>query len=165
MKNSQTLRDSLVNLSDRLRSILDEAPLDQLALLDMAYLTGIREATDSSFTLSAMQKIAYQHAFDNGLWEGSVTMEAAAARMDEEMDELADAAQKYKTPEMMYEARSDHPEEAAKPVGFLSELADIVILAGSICGALGLDLETAVKMKMTYNATRAYGHKEDVKHE
>lgn len=45
-----------------------------------------------------------------------------------------------------------------KPVGFPSELADIVIRVCDLAGFLGIDLETAIKDKMAYNATRPHRH-------
>jgi|SRR6185312_10022530 len=45
-----------------------------------------------------------------------------------------------------------------KPVGFPSEIADIAIRVGDLCGFLGIDLEKAVSEKMAYNATRPYRH-------
>ena len=45
-----------------------------------------------------------------------------------------------------------------KPEGIPIELADVVIRIFDICGANGIDLEAAVRMKMDYNATRPHRH-------
>lgn len=45
-----------------------------------------------------------------------------------------------------------------KPEGFPSELADAVIRAADLAGALGIDLERVVREKMDYNATRKHRH-------
>lgn len=45
-----------------------------------------------------------------------------------------------------------------KPIGMATELADIVIRVGDLCGALGIDLEAMVSLKMQYNATRTHRH-------
>lgn|SRR3990167_1285955 len=45
-----------------------------------------------------------------------------------------------------------------KPEGFVVELADVCIRIFDLCGALGLDLEGAIKAKMAYNETRPYRH-------
>lgn len=45
-----------------------------------------------------------------------------------------------------------------KPEGFPSELADVIIRIGDLCGYLGIDLEAAVTEKMAYNATRTHRH-------
>lgn len=50
-----------------------------------------------------------------------------------------------------------HPS-AGKPVGFHSELADILVRVADLSGALGIDLEEAVRVKMKYNATRPFKH-------
>ena len=46
----------------------------------------------------------------------------------------------------------------SKPVGFPSELADIVIRVGDISHAMGYDLDYEVARKMDYNKTRPYKH-------
>lgn len=49
-------------------------------------------------------------------------------------------------------------EENGKPIGVPSELADILIRVFDYCGARGIDLEQAVRLKMAYNKTRPYRH-------
>lgn len=51
-----------------------------------------------------------------------------------------------------------HYTEAGKPEGFASELADVIIRVGDLCGHLGIDLEEIVRIKMEYNASRPYKH-------
>ena len=46
----------------------------------------------------------------------------------------------------------------AKPVGFPSELADILIRTLEFAAALGLDMDREVAVKMAYNATRPVRH-------
>jgi NTP pyrophosphatase (non-canonical NTP hydrolase) len=48
--------------------------------------------------------------------------------------------------------------EEGKPLGFASELADIVIRVGDTAEALGIDLEAAVVQKMKYNESRPFKH-------
>ena len=45
-----------------------------------------------------------------------------------------------------------------KPVGFPSELADIVIRVAHLAYRMGIDLNDAVHKKMLYNATRTHRH-------
>ena len=45
-----------------------------------------------------------------------------------------------------------------KPVGFPSELADVLIRIGDLCGFLGINLDQAVQAKFVYNKTRKYRH-------
>ena len=49
-------------------------------------------------------------------------------------------------------------EYAGKPVGLPSELADIVIRVADLCGALGIDLDEAIRLKLAYNRTRTHRH-------
>ena len=48
--------------------------------------------------------------------------------------------------------------EDGKPEGVPSELADILIRVGDLCGEHGIDLEAAVIEKMQFNATRPHKH-------
>ena len=48
--------------------------------------------------------------------------------------------------------------QSSKPVGFPSEIADVVIRVADLCGLLGIDLNKEVKMKMRYNRARPYKH-------
>jgi len=49
-------------------------------------------------------------------------------------------------------------DDKGKPCGFPSEIADIVIRVADLCGRLGIDLESEIKTKMAYNATRSHKH-------
>jgi NTP pyrophosphatase (non-canonical NTP hydrolase) len=48
--------------------------------------------------------------------------------------------------------------EDGKPEGLPSELADIVIRVMDISGALGINLDSAIRRKMNFNATRPHRH-------
>lgn len=54
----------------------------------------------------------------------------------------------------------DHPayDKPRKPVGFDSEMADIVIRVMDLCAHLGIDLERAIREKHAYNETRPRRH-------
>lgn len=56
--------------------------------------------------------------------------------------------------------QDDNPpgEPRLKPVGLPSELADIIIRTLDLCGALGIDIEEAVRLKHAYNETRSHRH-------
>jgi NTP pyrophosphatase (non-canonical NTP hydrolase) len=45
-----------------------------------------------------------------------------------------------------------------KPVGFPTELADVVIRCYDLAGALGLDLDAEIDRKHAYNVTRPHRH-------
>ena len=46
----------------------------------------------------------------------------------------------------------------AKPCGIPIEFADVIIRIADTCGRHGIDLETALKIKMEYNESRPYRH-------
>ena len=48
--------------------------------------------------------------------------------------------------------------EKGKPEGFTVELADVIIRIADLCGELGLDLESALTTKLSYNQSRPYRH-------
>lgn len=50
------------------------------------------------------------------------------------------------------------PDLPFKPSGLPSELADIIIRTLDLCGALGIDIEEAVRVKHAYNMTRSHRH-------
>ena len=49
-------------------------------------------------------------------------------------------------------------EVSGKPIGFASELADVVIRCFDLAGALGIDLQDAIVQKHKFNKTRPYRH-------
>lgn len=48
--------------------------------------------------------------------------------------------------------------ESNKPIGFPSEMADILIRVFDLCGYLGIDLDRAVTAKVNHNRSRSYRH-------
>lgn len=53
---------------------------------------------------------------------------------------------------------SYHANNPDKPEGFGVELADAVIRIADLCGAVGINLEQMIKLKMEYNKTRPHRH-------
>lgn len=49
-------------------------------------------------------------------------------------------------------------DSGSKPEGQLIELADAVIRIADYCGYMGWDLESAIRIKMEFNAKRPYKH-------
>ena len=65
--------------------------------------------------------------------------------------------------EVYQELRSDRGvreiyNTGEKPCGVPIELADIILRVFSLCGEYGIDIETAIKLKMEYNKTRPHKH-------
>jgi NTP pyrophosphatase (non-canonical NTP hydrolase) len=48
--------------------------------------------------------------------------------------------------------------EDGKPVGFVTEMADVAIRWADMLGAMGIDIEGAIRRKMAFNATRSHRH-------
>jgi NTP pyrophosphatase (non-canonical NTP hydrolase) len=87
--------------------------------------------------------------------------------------ELSEAWEEWRDNQGLNEAyfECDKPEEQkycidlecqycdfAKPGGIPIELADVVIWICDMCGALDIDLEKAIELKMAYNRTRSWKH-------
>jgi len=64
--------------------------------------------------------------------------------------------------EALEDFRNGHMEttvlETGKPVGYPTELADIVIRVLDMAHAQGIDLEAEIERKMAYNRTRGHRH-------
>ena len=69
--------------------------------------------------------------------------------------ELSEAFEEYragKPIKEIYDSGFDKPE------GFPIELADVIIRIADFCGLHEIDLEEAIRFKMTYNKTRSHRH-------
>lgn len=64
----------------------------------------------------------------------------------------------YNTPEQREITHEDYVAWGwqIKPVGFPSEMADLIIRALDACAQWGIDIEEAVRIKREYNATRGH---------
>lgn len=67
--------------------------------------------------------------------------------------EISEALECYREGDMKLRRRED-----GKVEGFPSELADVVIRAYDLAGALGIDLDAAIEEKYLFNVTRPYRH-------
>lgn len=72
--------------------------------------------------------------------------------------ELSEALAAYRIGDMTTRRGTYDGEDTGKPLGFPSELADVVIYVANLAGALGIDLDHEVQIKMAYNATRPRKH-------
>lgn len=71
--------------------------------------------------------------------------------------ETAEAMEEYRNPDV--DIRKVYYEPgSAKPLGFPVELADAVIRAYDLAGALGFDLDDVIDLKHDYNKTRPHRH-------
>jgi NTP pyrophosphatase (non-canonical NTP hydrolase) len=67
--------------------------------------------------------------------------------------EISEALEDYRNGKM-----EEWFDENGKPCGFPSEIADIVIRCGDLCGYLNVDLQGVVERKTAFNRTRPYRH-------
>lgn len=72
--------------------------------------------------------------------------------------ELAEAIECVQDAELPQELELVRIEDGGKPVGFASELADVVIRIMDTAQNMGIDLASVVAMKNAYNRTRPHMH-------
>ncbi|WP_243767585.1 hypothetical protein [Paenibacillus agricola] len=94
---------------------------------------------------------AHQNAINKGWYEEPRTFGEVIALMHSELSEALEDHRNGRGLQEVY-------FEGEKPCGIPVELADTVIRIFDTCGHLGIDLETAIRIKMDYNATREIRH-------
>jgi NTP pyrophosphatase (non-canonical NTP hydrolase) len=67
--------------------------------------------------------------------------------------EVSEAVEDYRNSKMKLKIK-----KSGKPIGFPSELADIVIRVGDLAGYLKINLDSVIKLKMKYNKSRPFMH-------
>ena len=118
-------------------------------------------------TISEFIQVAHHNAIDKGWYEEPRSFGDAISLMHSELSEaLEDHRNGRGYREVWYELKEG--DEIAysdrqlfphcKPCGIPSELADVVIRIFDFCGHARIDLETAIREKMAYNATRPRRH-------
>ena len=127
-----------------------------------AYLDGRAELSDR---LTKLAHAAHANSMDKGFWDDQ-KLAVNATRLDRERvqrtipeklalihSEVSEALEDYRDGVMITTV-----DAKGKPVGFPSELADIVIRICDLAGALGIDLDVEIEQKMRYNAGRPRKH-------
>lgn len=115
----------------------------------------------ADITIAELQAQAYGLARDKGWWdrdpiasgktvEGTRSILSKLALVHAEVSEAVECAR-----EGQYEYWTS---ESGKPEGMVVELADTVIRICDLCGALNLDLQSAIIAKHEYNKTRTHRH-------
>lgn len=104
--------------------------------------------------ISEMQEQAHLTAKNKGWWEYIADPDAhIPVLLCLIHSEVSEALEDFRENKMSTTIRED-----GKPEGLPSELADIVIRVGDMCGALGIDLEFEIRQKMAHNAMRSHRH-------
>jgi NTP pyrophosphatase (non-canonical NTP hydrolase) len=104
--------------------------------------------------ISQLQKEAYKTADDHGFHSTEADRHVptklllTVQELTEAFDEVRDGKDLTK---------NSH-EADGKPVGFPSELADVLIRIADLAGIVGIDLEYFVIEKMEYNRSRPFKH-------
>jgi NTP pyrophosphatase (non-canonical NTP hydrolase) len=96
------------------------------------------------------QKAVHENAKEHGWHSGLLNIPEKLMLI---VSEVSEALEAYRDDEMCEDTESN-----GKPVGFASELADIVIRTLDLAEAAGYDLESAISRKHEYNKTRPYRH-------
>jgi NTP pyrophosphatase (non-canonical NTP hydrolase) len=130
--------------------------------------------------ISEIQKAVHQYSVEKGWWQGTagiplenlvatklalIHSEVSEALEDlrisgGDIKKLSAFLYEHKGPygSVVDDTKTDADGKLSKPVGFASELADVVIRCFDLAGYLGIDLERVIKEKHEYNLTRAYRH-------
>ncbi len=114
-------------------------------------------------TLAGFAKAAHAMARSKGWWDGyDLTQKFGQTKLTPDQilsqlmlitTEVAEAAEDVRIGVGVTEY-----EDSGKPVGFPSELADIVIRVFDLAGAMGIDIEAEISRKMLFNRSRAARH-------
>lgn len=99
-------------------------------------------------------KEAYETAKEKGWYDnGGLTVGESISLMHSELSEALEEFRLGYDPATLYFKGED-----AKPCGVPSELADVLIRIFDFCGHHGVDLQSAVEIKMAFNKTREHRH-------
>lgn len=123
-------------------------------------------------TINDMAKQAYAHAKQSGFHERHPLNISEGQTIDPVIlsDQIrSDISVKLalihsEASEALEEVRANlsplqyYRREDGKPEGLASELADIIIRVGDLCGSYNIDLEAVVTEKLAYNRTRPPKH-------
>lgn len=114
-------------------------------------------------SLNTLRDAIYQDAVAHGLWE-DVSREAeeeAASETDLEMREQMEKFFRWHDAAQMIFFEGDEMLSAVEEYNWdnaVEELADVVILAFSTAGYLGIDIDAAIRRKMEINKARPWKH-------
>lgn len=124
-----------------------------------------RKALDNAPTLSlnALRDAIYEDAVAHGLWEESDRLAKEAAEDDDILGEKSFKEKFFKWHEaaQLIFFEGDEMLSAVEEYNWdnaVEELADVVIMAMSAAGYLGIDIDAAIRRKMEINKQRPWKH-------
>lgn len=131
-----------------------------------AYETAMNDAIDAEeITLNALRDEVYQDAVKHGLWEEADKMAKEETEGGKEgypgEKELIEKFFKWHEAAQLVFFEGDEMLTAVEDYNWdsaVEELADVVIMAMSAAGYLGIDIDAAVKRKMQINKGRPWKH-------
>lgn len=113
-------------------------------------------------TIKSWAKLVHQTSVDHGWWPTRAMVDIVRS-IPEKLclihSEVSEALEVFRdsgnglTVRLYDDSKGDN-----KPIGFESELADIVIRVFDLAEALNIDIERAIAEKHAYNVTRPYRH-------
>ena len=128
---------------------------DQFPVITGNYPQPITLGTASILNLNEWRNRCHDNSKAHGWWDG--TNHNIPEKLALIHSEVSEALEAYRVSLDLGDLAS-YPLDGNKPIGFASELADILIRVFDLAGYLGIDLTYAVQMKHNYNITRPYRH-------
>jgi NTP pyrophosphatase (non-canonical NTP hydrolase) len=127
--------------------------------------TPVVTSGETRSTLTQIVEAAHANSVTKGFWDDQ-KLAINSTRLDQGLvqrtipeklalihSEVSEALEDYRDGAMVTTVDGN-----GKPVGFPSELADIVIRVCDLAGALGIDLDAEIAQKMRHNAGRSRKH-------
>lgn len=117
--------------------------------------------------LKKLQCEANKMAREKGFWDKTTRIECAPSdvmvptileKLCLVHSEVSEALEDYRTAKDRTDITTTRFDAKGKPIGFPTELADIIIRVVDLAEQLGIDLDAEVKTKMEYNSTRPWKH-------
>lgn len=112
-----------------------------------------------NYTLNGVKDLAHKNSKDKGWWDDVEPGDDSVIpeKLMLIVTEVSEAMEDYRNGNMEQQMELQH-DGNGKPVGFPSELADVIIRVADLCGHLNIDITKAIEDKMEYNKTRSYRH-------
>ena len=108
--------------------------------------------------LNELAEEIYQNNKEKGFWDNERNVGEMLMLVTSELGEAMEAHRKGRFANLeAYEEFSENFEDAIKDT-FEDEIADSVIRLLDMCGGLGIDIDTHVRLKLEYNKTRERLH-------
>lgn len=103
-------------------------------------------------TMGGIAKRAHHNSVAKGFWDGDQhNIPEKLALVHSEVSEALEEWRLSSKVDVYY-------EHGQKPLGFATELADVIVRIGDLAAYLMIDLDAVVAEKMTYNETRPAKH-------